>query len=166
VGGDPEGLPSVAPDSGHCSHESLHATRADRAGDDYWKLKILIHTHDSFKKESQPGVSITDPHSHASLAREFLAKYCEDSDLLAMVQYHDEPFALYRQFEIKGKYNLQRFDALLQSVRDWNLFLAFNIIDGYTIGKSREPLHWLFREVELKVKSNFTARDVLPGAMS
>jgi hypothetical protein len=146
--------------------KNLETLRPKLADDDYWKLKILIHTHDSFKKESQPGVSITNPYSHASLAREFLGKYCEDSDLLAMVQYHDEPFALFRQFETKGKYNLQRFDALLRSVRDWNLFLAFNIIDGCTIGKSREPLHWLFREVEHKVKSNFTARDVLPGAVS
>jgi hypothetical protein len=77
------------------------------------KLKLLIHAHDSFKGESQVGVSITDPKSHASLARAFLATYCDDADLLAMVQYHDEPFALYRQFETKGKYNSGRFQAML-----------------------------------------------------
>ena len=38
---------------------------------------------------------ITDPKSHASLARGFLATHCDDADLLAMLQYHDEPFALY-----------------------------------------------------------------------
>jgi hypothetical protein len=71
--------------------------------EDYWKLKLLIHTHDSFKAESQAGVPISDPKSHASLARAFLAGHCEDADLLAMVQYHDEPFAIYRQCESKGK---------------------------------------------------------------
>ncbi len=129
---------------------------------DYWKLKLLIHTHDSFKAEAQPGVGITDPKSHASLAQEFLALYCDDADLLAMVQYHDEPFALWRQAESKkGKYNQDRFDALLRNIKDWNLFLAFNIIDGSTAGKNREPLAWLFREVVGKVQSTFSEADIL-----
>jgi len=49
-----------------------------------------------------------------------------------MVQYHDEPFALYRQYETRGKYNQDRLANLLNSIRDWNLFLAFSLIDGCT----------------------------------
>jgi hypothetical protein len=128
---------------------------------DYWKLKLLVHTHDTFKGEAQPGVAITDPKSHASLAREFLSGYCSDSDLLAMVQYHDEPFALWRQFDTKGKYNQDRLAALLKTIKDWNLFLVFNIVDGCTEGKSREPLRWLFKEVSGKVESSFTQNDIL-----
>jgi hypothetical protein len=141
---------------------NLERLRPKLSDDEYWKLKLLIHTHDSFKAESKPGVAITDPISHASLARAFLASHCDDGDLLAMVQYHDEPFALFRQFESKGKYNEDRFNALLKAIRDWNLFLAFNIIDGCTAGKSREPLQWLFREVEGKVESRFRAADIIP----
>ena len=129
--------------------------------EDYWKFKLIIHVHDSFKAESQPGVAITDPESHASL-RPFLATHCDDADLLAMVQYHDEPYALFRQVEGKGKYNQDRFAALLRAIRDWDLFLAFNIIDGCTAGKSREPLNWLFRETAGKVESKITAADVIP----
>jgi hypothetical protein len=128
---------------------------------DYWKLKLLIHTHDTFKGEARPGVAITDPNSHASLAREYLAGYCPDADLLAMVQYHDEPFALWRQVESKGKYNQDRFTKMMEGIHDWNLFLAFNIIDGCTEGKSREPLRWLFKEVGDKVNSQFTESDIL-----
>lgn len=128
---------------------------------DCWKLKLLIHTHDTFKGEAQAGVAISDPRSHASLARAFLAQFCPDADLLAMVQYHDEPFALWRQFEAKGKYNQDRFAALLKSIQDWNLFLAFNIIDGCTAGKSREPLVWLFKEVTGKVESSFSCADII-----
>jgi len=131
--------------------------------DEYWKLKLLIHTHDSFKAEAKQGVAITHAASHASLARAFLAAHCDDPDLLAMVQYHDEPFALYRQVESKGKYSHERFDALLAAIQDWNLFLAFNIIDGCTAGKSREPLRWLFREVAGKVESKFTEADIIGG---
>jgi len=139
---------------------NLEAMRPRLIEHEYWKLKLLIHTHDTFKGESRAGVTITDPRSHASLAREFLSTYCNDEDLLTMVQYHDEPFALYRQYETKGKYNQDRLANLLNAIRDWNLFLAFNIIDGCTSSKSREPLYWWFREVDGRVNSRFTADDI------
>jgi hypothetical protein len=142
---------------------NLEILRPQLTDEDYWKLKLLIHTHDSFKAESRPGVPISDPRSHASLARAFLSIHCKDDDLLAIVQYHDEPFALYRQVETKGKYNPDRFEALLKAISDWNLFLAFNIIDGCTGSKSRDPLYWLFHEVTGKIDSRFTADDIIPG---
>jgi hypothetical protein len=141
---------------------NLEALRPKLGNDDYWKLKLLIHTHDSFKSEAQAGVPIADPKSHASLARAFLATHCDDADLQAMVQYHDEPFALYRQLESKGKYNQDRFQAMVGAIHDWNLFLAFNIIDGCTSGKSRLPLDWLFREIHGRVESEFTEADIIP----
>jgi hypothetical protein len=140
---------------------NLDRLKPKLSDEEYWKLKVLIHTHDSFKAESQPGVAINDPKSHASLARSFLAEFCDDADLLAMVQYHDEPFALYRQVESKGKCNADRLNKLLAAIKDWDLFLAFNIIDGCTAGKSREPLIWLFGEVAGRVRSRFTAADIV-----
>lgn len=127
---------------------------------DSWKLRILIHTHDSFKAEAARGVPIAHARSHASLARAFLAEFCDDAGLLAIVQYHDEPFALFRQFQFKGAYNQQRFAALMQAIPDWHLFLAFLLIDGCTEGKGREPLGWLFEQVAGKVVSSFTAADI------
>lgn len=141
---------------------NLEALRPKLTEAEYWKLKLLIHTHDTFKAEARPGVPIADPNSHASLARAFLASHCDDADLLAVTQYHDEPFALFRQVESKGTYDRSRFEALLSAIGDWNLFLAFNIIDGCTAGKSREPLHWLFRKVAGRVVSRFTEADILP----
>ena len=87
---------------------NLEVLRPKLSAADYWKLKILIHTHDSFKREARRGVAITAPESHASLARAFLGSLCDDPDLLAMVQYHDEPFALWQQFDAKGKFSEQR----------------------------------------------------------
>lgn len=140
---------------------NLDTLRPRLSESDYWKLKLAIHTHDSFKAEATRGSRITDPQSHASLARAFLSEFCADPDLLAMVQFHDEPFALWRQFQSKGKYNHERLAALIKNIQDWNLFLAFNIIDGCTEGKSREPLRWLFKEVDGKVESSFTDKDIL-----
>src|SRR5207237_2755462 len=65
---------------------------------EYWKLKFLIHVHDTFKAEAEKGVPISHPRSHASLARDFASRYTDDDDLLNMVQFHDEGFALYRQY--------------------------------------------------------------------
>jgi hypothetical protein len=140
---------------------NLEALKPKLSEGDYWKLKVLLHTHDSFKRDSERGVAISHPKGHASLARAFLAEFCNDDDLLMMVQYHDEPFALWRQAEAKGSCNQERLATLLQSIKDWNLFLAFNIIDGCTEGKSREPLRWLFEQVAGKVESSFTVIDIL-----
>lgn len=129
--------------------------------DEVWKLKLLIHTHDSFKADAKKEVAISDPNSHASLARSFLAEFCDDADLLAMVQYHDEPYALWRQVQSKGSCNPVRMQALLAAIKDWNLFLAFNIIDACTKGKSRDAIKWLFAEVGDKVESCFTAADII-----
>lgn len=140
---------------------NLERLRPKLNEEEVWKLRLLIHAHDSFKADSKPGVAISDPLSHASLARAFLESRIDDADLLAMVQFHDEPFALFRQFEAKGKCSPDRLNKLLAAIRDWSLFLAFNIIDGCTAGKSREPLRWLFREVAGKVESTFTDDDIL-----
>jgi hypothetical protein len=140
---------------------NLERLRAKVSETDYWRLKVLIHTHDTFKGDAQPGAPIAAPNSHASLARAFLAEFCDDADMLAMVQYHDEPFALWRQAKLKGRLNEERLARLLTSIRDWNLFLAFNIIDGCTQGKQRDSLRWLFRLVKERVESTFTEADIL-----
>jgi hypothetical protein len=139
---------------------NLESLRRRVSEAEYWKLKLLIHTHDTFKADAQRGAAIADPASHASLARAFLAGYCSDPDLLAMVQYHDEPFALWRQFQAKGRCNEERFATLISSIKDWNLFLAFCIIDGCTEGKSREPVVWFLGEVGQRVQSSFSVTDM------
>ena len=135
---------------------NLEQLREKLSETDCWRLKVLVHTHDTFKGEAQPGAPIAAPNSHASLARAFLAEFCDDADMLAMVQYHDEPFALWRQSKFKGRCNEGRLTTLLASIRDWNLFLAFNIVDGCTEGKQRDSLRWLFRQVAQRVESTFT----------
>ena len=111
---------------------------------DRWRLRLLIHAHDTFKPDAAGGAKITDPRSHASLARAFLAEFCpEDGGLLNIVQFHDEPYALWRQ-EQHRRLNPERLNSLFLLISCWDLFLAFLIVDGCTAGKSREPLHWFF----------------------
>ena len=126
------------------------------------RLRLLIHAHDTFKPDAAEGAKIADPRSHASLAQAFLAEFCpNDAGLLDIVQFHDEPYALWRQ-EQHGRLNHARLDALFSVIRDWDLFLTFLIVDGSTSGKSRAPLHWFFTKVtERRIASTITSKDIL-----
>lgn len=113
----------------------------------YWKLKFLIHVHDTFKADAIPNSRIESPNSHASLARKFASEFTEEADLLAMIQFHDLNFALWKQVAATGSYDLERFSRLLDTIVDWDLFLIFLIIDGSTKGKARANLLWFIGEV-------------------
>lgn len=113
----------------------------------YWKLKFLIHVHDTFKADATPDVPILSPNSHASLARKFASEFIVDEDLLNMIQLHDLNYALWKQFKATGSYDVERFENLVDTIKDWDLFLMFLIIDGSTPGKDRTKLIWFIGEV-------------------
>ncbi len=130
--------------------ENLSILKNDLSEEEFWKLKILIHVHDTFKGKALRGSSILDKNSHASLAADFLSKFIEDQDLINMVQYHDEGYALWKQYSNKGRYDFERFVSLANKIENWRLFLIFNIIDNTTVGKSNESLLWFFTEFHQK----------------
>lgn len=141
--------------------QNLTKLNSDTSSEEHWKLKVLIHVHDSFKAEATSKVAITDPRSHASIAASFLSGYCEDQDLLNMVQYHDEPYALWRQVRSKGSCDQDRLQSLISKIDDWHLFLRFNAIDGVTAGKSIEPLEWAAGTIGSAVGLESEARDAI-----
>ena len=110
--------------------QNLDALSSRLSDAEIWKLRILIHVHDTFKADAHPGVPIRDGRSHASLARRFLEEFCDDESLLAIIQYHDEPYALWHQAKARGHCDKDRLENLLLEITDWNLYLAFLIIDG------------------------------------
>ena len=113
----------------------------------YWKLKFLIHVHDTFKADAIPNLPILNPNSHSSLAKKFAAEFVNDEDLLNMIQFHDVNYALWQQHNRSGSYEVQRLETLLGAIQDWELFLMFLILDGSTKGKERSKLVWFLREV-------------------
>lgn len=114
----------------------------------YWKLKFLIHVHDTFKaQEIRESVPADHPGSHESLARAFARDFTDDSDMLNIIQYHDENYTLWKQFKSNGHYDKNWFQHLLNTIQDWDLFLAFTLIDGYTQGKDIEKLPWFIEQV-------------------
>jgi hypothetical protein len=99
------------------------------------------------RAQAIPNVPILHPRSHASLAREYASQFNVDSDLLSIIQFHDENDALWIQFSRKGSYDDQRFNKLLEAIKNRELFLMFLIIDGCTRGKEPSKLVWLINEV-------------------
>lgn len=129
-----------------------------------WKLKILIHTHDTFKAEAKKDSAINDPESHASLARMFLSQHCVDQDLLSIVQYHDLGYSVYKKFKATGRVDEMKLMSGLQHIKDKNLFLLFVIIDSCTKSKGREGITWFIQQVNrLYPKVTITVSDILPG---
>jgi hypothetical protein len=114
---------------------------------DYWKLKFIIHVHDSFKAEAQTETSTLHPQNHASLAREYASQFTDDADLLNMIQFHDENYNLWLGYLKTGDYDMGRFQNLLDTIKNWDLFLMFLIIDGCTEGKDLAKLSWFIDEV-------------------
>ncbi|HEX2998117.1 MAG TPA: hypothetical protein VHP14_25050 [Anaerolineales bacterium] len=113
----------------------------------YWKLKFLIHVHDTFKADAIPDSPILSSDSHASLAKAFASEFIEDQDLLNMIQFHDENYALWKQFAGTGFYDVRRFETLLETIQDWDLFLMFIIIDGCVKGKDPVKTGWFITAV-------------------
>jgi hypothetical protein len=126
---------------------NLQAIRHLLSSKEYCKLALLIHVHDTMKYAAKMDAPIRDPESHASLARKFLAEFVDDHDLLQMVQFHDEGFALFKQFEAKGKYSRRRLNENVLAIGDIELYLLFTVIDGHTPSKEDGMVRWFVDEV-------------------
>ncbi|HZW06372.1 MAG TPA: hypothetical protein VFF65_04545 [Phycisphaerales bacterium] len=142
---------------------NLELLRPKLSSDQAHQLLLLIHVHDTFKPQAAAGVAIDDPRSHASMAAAFLTEFCDEADLLAMVRLHDEPFALWRQAQQHGACNPERLCRLVDAIRDWDTFLAFQLIDNLTAGESGEPLRWFQRETKDRLPHRLTVEDLRPG---
>jgi hypothetical protein len=57
--------------------------------------------------------------------------------------------------------NEERYEALVAGICDWNLFIAFLIIDNCTVGKGRESLRWFLQKIEGRVPSAITQQDII-----
>lgn len=119
----------------------------DISSEDYWKLKFLIHVHDTFKAEAEQDVSILHHRSHATLAREYANQYTNDTDLLNILQFHDQNYVLWKDYLRTGSYDMETLNMLFDAIQNWDLFLMFTIIDGCTKGKDYSKLTWFIDEV-------------------
>lgn len=128
--------------------ENLRAIMGDLSQVEYEKAQIFIHAHDTFKGEAEKGARILDPKSHASLARSFVETRLGETALSAVIQYHDELYALWRGEVRNGSLDSDRYNTLVEKISDWDTFVTTKLVDSITSGKDIAPTVWALKLIE------------------
>jgi hypothetical protein len=111
-------------------------------------LRFITLVHDSFKYEVRERLPKTWRNHHADRARRFAEDYTDEPALLATIQHHDRPYAIWRKLKRKEKIDERALAAMLDDIPDTDLFVRFVELDGSTDGKNPEPIHWFRATLE------------------
>jgi hypothetical protein len=153
VAGDPvllRGLAWGRPRRGH-PEGSVGAHVADlletierwgEAGERRAELRFIALVHDSLKFRVDERLPKRGENHHAMRARRFAERYTEDERLLATIELHDRPYALWRRLRRRARLDDPAVDGMLARIPDVNLFARFVELDGSTEGKRPAPLDW------------------------
>ena len=138
--GHPEGSVGT-----HVSHllETLDAS--GETGDRRELLRFVALVHDAFKYKVRERLPRVGENHHAMRARRFAEGFTEDERLLATIELHDRPYALWRKLQRKDRLDERGFRRMMKRIADPELFMRFIELDGSTEGKRPEPIEW-FRE--------------------
>jgi hypothetical protein len=111
-------------------------------------LRFMALVHDAFKSQVRERLPRVGENHHAMRARRFAERFTDDERILAAIQYHDRPYALWRKMRRRGKLDERGFQRMLRRVPDQELFLRFIELDGSTEGKRPEPIQWFREELQ------------------
>ncbi len=136
IGGRPCGGPARA-----------RSTAWGETGERRAELRFLALVHDSLKYRVRDWLPKTGENHHAMRARRFAEGYTNDERLLATIELHDRPYAIWRRIRRRGRPDDAAVEKMLASVPDHDLFMRFVELDGSTEGKDPEPIEWLRSEL-------------------
>jgi hypothetical protein len=120
---------------------------AGETGERRAMLRLVALVHDSFKGDVIKWLPRTGENHHATRARRFAERFTDDERLLATIELHDRPYAIWRKMKRKGRLDQERLDDVLARVPDHDLFMRFVEIDGASGAKDSEPIRWLRDEM-------------------
>jgi hypothetical protein len=138
--GHPEGAVGT-----HVSHLLETLDQSGVSGEERELLRFMALVHDSFKYQVRERLPRVGENHHAMRARRFAEGFTDDERLLAAIEFHDRPYALWRKLKRRGKLDERALRRMLRRIPDPELFLRFVELDGSTEGKRPEPIEW-FRE--------------------
>lgn len=138
--GHPEG-----PVGTHVSHLLETLDRAGETGERRELLRFMALVHDAFKYEVRERLPRVGENHHAMRARRFAERFIDDERVLAAIEFHDRPYALWRKLGRRRRLDERGFQRMMKRIPDPDLFLRFIELDGSTEGKRREPIDW-FRD--------------------
>jgi hypothetical protein len=111
------------------------------------ELRFLALVHDSMKYRVRDWLPKVGENHHATRARRFAERYTSDERLLATIEQHDRPYALWRKLHRTGRVDESGLERMLERIPDRDLFLRFVELDGSSEGKRPEPIEWLKEEL-------------------
>lgn len=111
-------------------------------------LRFVALVHDSFKYRVRNWLPHNGANHHAMRARRFAERFTDDERLLATIELHDRPYALWKKMRRKGHLDQRAFEDMVERIPDHDLFLRFIEIDGSSEAKDPEPIRWLRGELE------------------
>jgi hypothetical protein len=159
--GHPEGAVGT-----HVSHLLEALDESGETGERRELLRFMALVHDAFKSQVRERLPRVGENHHAMRARRFAERFTDDERVLAAIQYHDRPYALWRKMRRRGKLDERGFQRMLRCVPDPELFLRFIELDGSTEGKRPEPIEWFREEMQQRgvLDSNGKRRTDTPPA--
>jgi hypothetical protein len=138
--GHPEG-----PVGAHVADLLEALERSGESGERRELLRFIVLVHDSFKSQVRERLPRVGENHHAMRARRFAEKFIDDERVLATIELHDRPYALWRKLHRRGKVDERGFRRMMKRIPDPELFLHFIELDASTEGKRPEPVEW-FRD--------------------
>jgi len=135
--GHPEGAVGT-----HVSHLLETLDQSGVSGEERELLRFMALVHDSFKYQVRERLPRVGENHHAMRARRFAEGFTDDERLLAAIEFHDRPYALWRKLKRRGKLDERALRRMLRRIPDPELFLRFVELDGSTEGKRPEPIEW------------------------
>jgi len=111
------------------------------------ELRFISLVHDAMKGKVEYRLPRTGENHHAMRARRFAEAYADDERLLATIELHDRPYAIWRRSRKRTRDANERLAAMSERIPDLDLFLRFVELDGSTEGKNPEPVEWVRSEL-------------------
>lgn len=111
------------------------------------ELRFMAIVHDALKYRVRRWLPKVGENHHAMRARRAAEGYSADERLLATIELHDRPYAIWRRTRRGSARERRAVDELVRRITDVPLFVRFVELDGSTEGKNPEPIDWLRREL-------------------
>jgi len=111
------------------------------------ELRFLAIVHDALKYRVRQWLPKAGENHHAARARRLAERYTTDERLLATVELHDRPYAIWCRTRRGSVRERRALDSLVRRVPDLSLFMRFVELDGSAEGKRPEPIEWLRGEL-------------------
>jgi hypothetical protein len=138
--GHPEGKVAT-----HIADVLQNVDRVARNPDEREKLRLIALVHDTFKHRVDPTRPRSGPNNHAVIARRFAERYISDTDVLDVIELHDEAFNAWAQGARGNDWDVarRRTERLVERLGPrLDLYRSFYRADNETGSKAQEPLLW------------------------